>query len=169
MLRYTLCIIQYQQYDNLMKKEPEISFTLQGIKVEQFAIFEENYDQKEVVDLTTEIEVKADSVNKHIGIFLSAEYEQSKKLLIRLIVSCRFVVSDVSWSVIMNTTEHSLIIPKGFLAHLAMLTVGTTRGILFAKTEGTIFSGFILPTIDVTEMMKEDMKLLFEPKHVETT
>lgn len=152
-----------------LKKEPLISFILQGIKVEQFAIFEENYDQKEVVDLSTEIEVKADSVNKQIGIFLSVDYEQSNKLLIRLIVSCRFVISNDSWDLLMNTTEQRLLIPKGFLAHIAMLTVGTTRGILFAKTEGTIFSGFILPTIDVTELVKEDMKLLFEPKHVETT
>jgi hypothetical protein len=37
-----------------------------------------------------------------------------------------------------------------------MLTTGTSRGVLFAKTEATQFSKFIVPTLNVTEMIKED-------------
>jgi hypothetical protein len=49
-----------------------------------------------------------------------------------------------------------LIVPKGFLAHLAMITTGTSRGVLFAKTEATPFSKFIIPTLNVSEMIYED-------------
>ncbi len=152
-----------------MEKEPEIGFTLQGIKLEQFAMFEENYEQKENIELNVKIEVKVNQIDKRIGIFLAVTYLHKQKVLVKIVVSCHFLISDDSWKYIMNDEEQSFLIPKGLLTHLAMLTIGTTRGILFAKTEGTIFSGFILPTIDVTEMLTEDMKLLIEPQHVETT
>ena len=47
-------------------------------------------------------------------------------------------------------------VPKGFLSHLAVLTIGTTRGILHAKTEGNCFNKYVLPAINVTEIIKED-------------
>ncbi len=49
-----------------------------------------------------------------------------------------------------------MVVSKGFLAHLAMITTGTARGVLFAKTEATQFSKFIIPTLNVAEMIKED-------------
>ncbi len=56
---------------------------------------------------------------------------------------------------------NTLIVPKGLLCHLAMLTVGTSRGILHAKTEGTCFNKYVLPTINVTEIIKEDASFDF--------
>lgn len=147
----------------------EIGFLLQGIKIEQFAMFEENYDHEEDIDLNTKYEIKVNQNDKRIGVFFTATYVHNLKVLVKIAVSCHFGITEDSWNIIMNTQENCLLIPKGLLSHLVMLTIGTTRGILFARTEGTIFSGFILPTIDVTGLVKEDMKLLFEPKHVETT
>ena len=37
-----------------------------------------------------------------------------------------------------------------------MITIGTTRGVLFAKTESTPFSKYIIPTINVAEMIEND-------------
>jgi hypothetical protein len=42
------------------------------------------------------------------------------------------------------------------MAHLAMITTSTCRGVLFAKTEGTEFYKFIIPTLNVTGMINED-------------
>lgn len=60
-----------------------------------------------------------------------------------------------------NSVTNTLVIPKGFLRHLAMLTVGTSRGILHAKTEGTCFNKYVLPTINVTLIIKEDATFNF--------
>jgi hypothetical protein len=38
-----------------------------------------------------------------------------------------------------------------------MLTCGTARGILFAKTENTIFANIILPLINLENLIKEDV------------
>jgi hypothetical protein len=39
---------------------------------------------------------------------------------------------------------------------MGMITVGTCRGILHAKTENTKFNQFLIPTINVAELIKED-------------
>ena len=139
-----------------MKKEnTQVGFALKGIKTEQFAIFEENYSPKKETSLGTELQFKLDQNNKQIAVFLGFEFLQGKKVFLKIQVSCHFKIEEGSWSSLIQ--ENKLIVPKGFLAHLAMITTGTSRGVLFAKTEATPFSTFIIPTLNVAEMIKEDV------------
>ena len=139
-----------------MKKEnTQVCFALKGIKTEQFAIFEENYSPKKETSLGTELQFKLDQNNKQIAVFLGFEFLQGKKVFLKIQVSCHFKIEESSWSSLIQ--ENKLTVPKGFLAHLAMITTGTSRGVLFAKTEATPFSTFIVPTLNVAEMIKEDV------------
>lgn len=140
----------------MKKNNPQIGFILQGIKTEQFAIFEENYSAKKETGLGTELQFKLDQENKQIGVFLAFEFIQGKKVFLKIQVSCHFKVEESSWANFTPKVNNKLIVPKGFLAHLAMITTGTTRGVLFTKTEATPFSKFIIPTLNVAEMIKED-------------
>ena len=47
-----------------------------------------------------------------------------------------------------------------------MLTIGTTRGVLHSKTENTPFNSFLLPTLNVNELVKKDVvfKVEFDKK-----
>jgi hypothetical protein len=138
-----------------MKKEnTQVGFAIKGIKTEQFAIFEENYAPKKETGLGTELQFKLDQINKQIGVFLGFEFMQGKKVFIKIQVSCHFKIEESSWKSFIQ--ENKLVVPQGFLAHLAMITTGTSRGVLFAKTEGTQFSKFIVPTLNVAEMIQED-------------
>ena len=138
----------------MKKNNTQVGFALQGIKTEQFAIFEENYAPKKETSLGTELQFKLDQTNKQIGVFLGFEFMQGKKVFLKIVVSCHFKIEENPWTSFVQ--ENSLTVPKGFLAHLAMITTGTTRGVLFAKTEATPFSKFIVPTLNVAEMIKED-------------
>jgi len=40
-----------------------------------------------------------------------------------------------------------------------VVTVGTARGVLHNKTENTVFNRFIIPLLDATALIKEDVKL----------
>ncbi|NOQ75958.1 MAG: hypothetical protein GQ574_28385 [Crocinitomix sp.] len=73
------------------------------------------------------------------------------------------MVSDETW--LLLTDEQELVFPKGFIRHLSVICVGTARGILHAKTEGTKFNEFILPTINVEDLIQEDAS--FELKEEE--
>ncbi len=140
----------------MKKEDTQIGFELQGIKTEQFAIFEENYISKKETGLGTELQFKIDQKNMQIGVFLGLEYIQGKKVFLKIQVSCHFKIEEKSLENFIQKRESKLIVPKGFLAHLAMITTGTARGILFAKTESTLFSKFIVPTLNVAEMIAED-------------
>lgn len=131
-----------------------VGFALQGIKTEQFAVLEENYSPKKDIVLGTGLQFRIDSQNKQIGAFLSFEFVQGKKIFLKIQVSCHFKIEESAWTSFVQ--EEKLVVPKGFLAHLSMITTGTTRGVLFAKTEGTPFSKYIIPTINVAEMIDED-------------
>lgn len=140
-----------------MKKENiQIGFILQGIKTEQFAIFEDYYAPKKQNDLGTELQFKLDQTNKQIGVFIGFEFLQGKKVFLKIVVSCHFKIADASWDTFIQDKTSKLIVPKKFLAHIAMITTGTARGILYAKTESTPFSKFIIPTLNVEEMITED-------------
>ena len=140
-----------------MKNEnTQVGFTLQEIKTEQFASFEDYYTLKKETDLSTELQFKVDHKNKQIGVFLGFEFLQGKKVFLKIQVSCHFEIEESSWNNFIQKTEAKIVVPKGFLSHLAMITTGTTRGILFSKTESTIFSTFIVPTLNVAEMITED-------------
>lgn len=134
----------------------QVGFTLLGIKTEQFAIMEDIFNPKKEVGLTTELQFKLDQTNKQIGVFMGFEFMQSRKGFLKIVVSCHFKISEDSWETFLHTGENKLIVPKGFLAHLAMLTTGTSRGVLFAKTESTSFSKYIIPAINVAAMIPDD-------------
>jgi hypothetical protein len=138
----------------MKKDKTQVGFALQGIKTEQFAIIEEDFTSKKEIGLGTELQFKLDQKNKQIGVFLGFEFMQGKKVFLKVKVSCHFKIEIDSWEEFIQ--QDKVVVPKGFLAHLAMITTGTTRGVLFAKTEATQFSKFIVPTLNVSEMIKED-------------
>jgi hypothetical protein len=140
-----------------MKKDnTQVGFALQGIKTEQFAIFEESYSPKKESGLGTELQFRVDQKNKQIAVFLGFEFIQGKNVFLKIQVSCHFKIEAKSWESFIQNKESKLIVPKELLAHLAMIATGTTRGVLFAKTESTQFSKFIVPTFNVDEMIAED-------------
>ena len=132
----------------------KIGFGLSGIKTEQFAIFKENYDAKKPSELVTDLAFAVSPDTKILSTIATFTFQQRKKNFIKLEVMCQFVIMDEAWDSFTN--ENKVTVPKQFLDHTAMLTVGTSRGILFTKTEGTEFNRFLLPTINVSKMVKGD-------------
>jgi hypothetical protein len=140
-----------------MKKENnKVGFYIAEIKTEQFAIFEENYSSKKETSLGTELQFQLDQTSNLIGISLGIEFIQLKKVFIKLQINCHFKIEESAWKSFIKNTK--IVFPKLFITHLAMITTGTSRGILFAKTESTQFSRFIIPTLNVAEMITTDIE-----------
>nr|WP_322625023.1 hypothetical protein [uncultured Flavobacterium sp.] len=138
-----------------MAKEKEISFRLIEIKNEQFAILEENYIDNSEVNLTTSLTFGLNKDEKVFSIVAKYTFDVNSKAFLTIQTTCFFKISDEAFEEFKS--KNKVIFPKEFVAHMAMLTVGTTRGILHTKTEGTKFNKFILPTINVATMIPEDI------------
>jgi len=134
----------------------QFRFSFQGIKVEQYAVFEENYNVKKEVEIALNVEFKLNLKDKQIGVFLTIEYNQGKHKILIITVSCHFKIEDESWKSFLHDEGSKIVVPKQFTAHLAMLSVSTTRGVLYAKTEGSLCSQVIVPLINVTEIITQD-------------
>lgn len=138
-----------------------IGFSLKRVSTEQFAIIEDGFNEKGKIRLNTSLRFAADDVQKYVAVFTSFVFDSNSKPFLIIEASCHFSVTESAWADMLNSETNSLVVSKGFLCHLAMLTVGTSRGILHAKTEGTCFNKYVLPTINVTEIIKEDSTFSF--------
>lgn len=145
-----------------------ISFVLRKVTTEQFAIIEEGFSDKGNIRIGTQLRFGCDDQKKLIGCFTKFNFDSEQKAFIIIEASCQFQILEDAWKEMYLEESNSLKVPKGFLSHLAMLTVGTTRGILHAKTEGTCFNKYVLPTINVSLLVKEDVIFDFKTSKVES-
>lgn len=139
-----------------MSVSKEIGFSLKKIATQQFAIIEEAYTKGEEVLFITGIEFGLDREKKQVGVYIEIRFTQKKAPFLLLETLVAFAIHDNAWETFVKSKEEKIIIPKGFLTHLAMIAVGTTRGVLHAKTENSVFNRFIVPTINVAERITED-------------
>ena len=132
-----------------------IGFSLNKINTLQFAIIESAFDdENEKYGIETNLGFGVDTENTSVMSSVKFQFVQNNNPFLIIEASCEFNVVDEFWTKFNG--KDSVILPKGFMAHLAMLTVGTTRGILHAKTKDTDFNKFILPTINVSKMLVKD-------------
>jgi len=144
----------------MKKDDNKIEFRLIRITNEQFAIFEENFVSAEKIKIKTNLRYGVDETDKLISCFLDVVYECDSKPFLKIEAGCHFILSDKSWAEL--SSDDAINLPKDFVRHLAVLTVGTVRGILHTKTEGTDFNKYLLPTINLTNIIKDDAILKFE-------
>lgn len=144
-------------------KKPQVGFILRHIKTEQFAIIEENCKHTHGGNLTTRLNFGLDNENRMVEARVLFRFaEEPGKFFLIIEAACHFEVKEEAWESFIHMDEKKIILPCGFAQHLLVLTIGTVRGILHAKTEGTPYNQFVLPTINVSEMLKEDVKFEIE-------
>lgn len=129
-------------------------FRMFRINVEQFAILVENFPL-EKLNIATGLEVKYSLEGKSLAIVMTFNFisEEEKVMLLKL--NCEFQIQEDDWNGQINDSR--IIIPKSFIEYLVVQTVGTARGILHCKTEGTAFNHIILPPMNVSDMINGDM------------
>lgn len=140
--------------------DKQIGFKIVGLRTEQFATLEENFVEKKKSEVITDLEFRANKESHQIGVFTTFTFKIAKKPFIILQISCHFMITDESWESCIDGSTATF--SKDFMTHLTVITIGTARGILHSKTEGTSFNRFLLPTINVTELVKEDVKFIFQ-------
>ena len=136
------------------QEQTQISFGLKRITTEQFAMVDEAPVDFDKVNINIGIRFGIDPEGKMLAASTLFKFEYASKPFIIIEATCHFSIEEKSWDSFV--TGHKIKFDKGFLTHLAMITVGTNRGILHTKTEGTPYNEFVLPTINVIEIIKDD-------------
>lgn len=126
-------------------------FSMCTITVPQFAIIDE-INSEEEISLTTSVSFEYSNDEKLIGCSAEFNFKTKGRLLIKLICKCDFKIHPDDWKEI--TKDNHFSPSRELLEYFAVQTIGTSRGILFCKLENTLFSGLIIPPINVKNMME---------------
>jgi hypothetical protein len=139
-----------------MQTQPEqqIRFSIAGLLVREFAILTPVVPSDENLQNTFNFGF-AFLPDQTVVATITCSYNSNGVNHLKLVLDCAFVIDKEDWSIIEKVD--SLVLPKAFATHLMVLTYGTARGVLFAKTEGTIWQFSILPLYDMTTMVSDDM------------
>lgn len=132
-----------------------LHFRIVDINTLEFATLKDNFTESEDIELSTSIDFGFDEENPLIGLNISFQFIQDEQPFLLLTVQNVFQVEEEAYISLID--ENVLTIPRGFASHLAAMSVGTARGILHEKTNNTRFNDFIIPTINVTNLVTEDI------------
>ena len=122
------------------------------ITTTQFAIVGDMCGEIDEIGIELGFNVKYSMDMRRIGVspLLTLMSENDDKLLI-LELFCEFEVHPDDWQGMI--TDNRLIINKDFLGNLISQSIGTLRGVLYCKTEGTSYSNFVLPSVSISELV----------------
>ena len=141
----------------IKQENKAIGFAFRGIKTEQFAIVENDFDNKTPVGGGLQVKFGVNVQECTVAQFSRFTFEQDGKPIMIIEVSCHFAIEPENFKSINNPELNQVVLPKEFAAHLVSITVGATRGVLHTKVENTIFNQFLIPLVNVTEVVREDV------------
>lgn len=116
--------------------------------------------------------ILADSIPEHVSMNMSYRFkyaENGRKVAVEVIFT--FLNESVKLMTLQLTCEYEIqeedykafiadkvvTIPKDLLEYFVVHTIGTARGVMHCKTEGTPFNGIIIPPINVSGSIKNDL------------
>lgn len=136
-------------------------FRLHNIKTVQFATIGAPPEEGEI-EITAGIDFAIESKVFLIACISRFEFLSEGNIFIILSVTCEFEVEADTWKGQVKTDEQKHSFDASLMQHLGVVTVGTARGVLHTKTEDTAFNKFFLPTVNVTQIVPENVKFPLE-------
>jgi len=143
-----------------MDKLEQVNFGLRKISTMQFAIIDSSFNEKiNDIEYETRLRYEFNIEKRIINVIVMVNFSQDKGPFIILEIGCYFEIEKGDWKKIYDVAQNEIKIPLGAARHLVLLSIGTLRGVLHSKVENTPFNMFILPTINVNELVNEEVLL----------
>ena len=135
-----------------------IHFALAKIATKQYASIPEAYKPKSPIKLNLGLSYNFEKDKRLVGCTFKVNFTQKEATFLILEVAAIFQIEENSWNKLLKEDGGKIILPKPFVEHLAVLVVGTSRGILHCKTEDGEFNHLVLPMIDVRKLIEKDVE-----------
>lgn len=132
-----------------------IPYRISGIKTTQFALFPEKFINGREITVQTSFTFGYSEGLDSIRCISNFEYIQDEDILMISEIQCTFDISPEGSAELKELRK----VPVDFLRYMATIATGTARGIIHAKSEGTILSAIILPPINLIEAIKNDLPI----------
>lgn len=128
-----------------------VRFQMNRIGVNQFAILRDQLPEHEI-SLATELSFQYSAEGKQVACITGFKFKDADGVFLILQCQCSFLIHPEDWNSF--ESKKGVSIPESLLETLATHTIGTSRGILFCRTEGTPFNSLMIPPINVHECIQ---------------
>ena len=142
-----------------MNEVKTIRFSFAGINTDEFAVLNEAYFPEQVANLNTTMAFQFNAAEKIFGMQVKFVISQQERTIAVLAVSCLFRIVAEDWVTIYADDIHQLTMPKLPALHFASMTISTARGVWHARTEKLPLRALIIPPINTTDFIKDDIVL----------
>lgn len=132
-----------------------IPYRISHIETVQFALFPDNFQNGKEVRVNTNCGYNIRSDIQQVRNIINVNYLQDDKLLMVAELACYYDIAPEGVESIKAEGK----IPVDFLRYMGSISVGTIRGLIHAKTEGTVLNPVVLPPVNLEEAIKDDMAL----------
>ena len=137
------------------KQQHNIGFRIQNIETLQYAVFQENMEESKLA-IAISFSYGIDASSKIIRTTFRYELMHEDKPAILIEIAVDSGIEPISFDEKIKEAN-GFRIPTSLAIHLAMITVGTARGILHEKTKDLVLNKYPIPTINVTQTINNDI------------
>lgn len=127
-----------------------VRFYMEKIAIDQFAIVQKELPEGNL-SLDTEISYKVSEESKAVACIVNFRFHKENEPLLILGCICFFKINPEDWESMNDGEKFKL--PQETLEILAVHTIGTSRGIMYCKTEGTAYNNLIIPPLNVRDIL----------------
>jgi hypothetical protein len=140
----------------------KLGFAFVKLRTLSFATIDTAYKKTGNVNLSSGLNFGLDMDKYMITCSAKFSFQNSKNQpFLILEVQGLFEIEKNDFKTKVQKEDGSYLISKGLATHFAVLTIGAARGVLHCKTEGTPYNQYLLPTIDVKQMVSDDLIFVF--------
>lgn len=142
-----------------MEERKPIRFVISKIEEEKFFITDNFPENRDSLKLSTGIVFNFNVADHVIAPTITFVYKNDENVLFELTARCEFTLDTESWEAFKDTK--GTLIPVSFLQYLAFNAISTIRGIVFCRTRNTPLADFVIPMINVENIVKENILIPF--------
>lgn len=137
-------------------KELNIPFKIVNVVENQFSLFDDTLAIEAPLKQKIGFGFGADLESRSIAVSFEFILQKNDLPLLKQEITCYFEIEASAFETKVKQKEH-LVLPCNFAKHLAVITTGTARGVLFANTKNTEFNQFLIGLLNIDKMFSEDI------------
>lgn len=141
-----------------------IPYRIERIETSQFAIFPDKVVNGEDVSIEVNMNFSVSNNLTPLKSVTNVRYIQNDNLLMVLEINCFFAISEDGQEAIKKNGK----IPVDFLRYMGTFAIGIARGVIHARTEGTVLSPVVLPPINLNDTIDKDIVIKKEKAKAKT-
>lgn len=123
-----------------------VMYRYSGMSLEQFAMFEENYNaHNNDIEFQAEVQYSFDVEHSILCCTITEKITDKANPLIKAELNSYFDIQPESMCALTN--EGRIMFPPSLLVQFASLCYGSLRGVIFSKTSGTPLSKYVIPPV----------------------